>query len=696
MKPTRRRFGIVLLAMLASGPPIWALSLYVAPEGDDHWSGRFAQANAALSDGPVASLAGARDRIRALSPLSEPVTVLIANATYLMTEPLVLEPRDSGTEKFPVAYKAEPGAHPVFSGGRMIAGWEQAGWGTWSAHVPEVRDGRWYFEQLWVNGVRAVRARTSGNDSLIRAQQSLLIPIEQSVAGSQPKLLRHARQLLFMGPSVLHPLAKLDYPVLRDVQIVIYHKWDVTRRFIDAISPDAGIVIVSGAPMEPSNPLTQGDPFYFENFRPALDGPGKWFLNRDGTLLYRPRQGENMHEAQVVAPLADALVVVRGDPVEHRYVSYVSIEGLIFEYSQWLTPPSGVGPSFSALNLGGVIDVSGAHHVAIEGCEVTHTGIYAVSFGAGCRDDTLKHCYLHDLGAGGVKIRETRSAIPDSERTQGIVVDNNIVAHGGRYFACAVGISVGESPNNQLTHNDIGDFSYSGILLGNIPGYGPGLTGGNRVNFNHIHDIGHGTLGDLGGIYCEGVSPGATCSNNVIHDVKGGGYGGYGLYADEGTSYVTFENNLVYSTDDAGFDQHTGQENIVRNNIFALGTSAQLQRTNAEGHLSFTLTQNIVYWVEGTLLAGNWHDPRMAIDRNLYFNPHLSEVEFGERSLAQWREMGYDRNSLIADPLFVNPSKFDFRLRPGSPAEKIGFRPFDPAQAGVYGDPAWIALARHG
>ncbi|MHC4680296.1 MAG: hypothetical protein ACYTEK_16540, partial [Planctomycetota bacterium] len=149
--------------LLVWGPRARAVNLYVSVEGRDVWSGSLAQPNVGRTDGPLASLTGARDAIRRLKaqgPLVEPVHVLVADGTYSLAEPLVLTPRDSGTQACPVSYEAAAGAKPVFTGGRPITRFRQGPGGLWEARLPEVASGKWYFEQLFVNGRRAVRART--------------------------------------------------------------------------------------------------------------------------------------------------------------------------------------------------------------------------------------------------------------------------------------------------------------------------------------------------------------------------------------------------------------------------------------------------------------------------------------------------------------------------------------------------------
>jgi len=48
----------------------------------------------------------------------------------------------------------------------------------------------------------------------------------------------------------------------------------------------------------------------------------------------------------------------------------------------------------------------------------------------------------------------------------------------------------------------------------------------------------------------------------------------------------------------------------------------------------------------------------------------------------------------VADPLFVDPSAFNFNFKKMSVARKIKFIPFDYSEAGVYGSDDWKQLAR--
>ncbi len=49
-----------------------------------------------------------------------------------------------------------------------------------------------------------------------------------------------------------------------------------------------------------------------------------------------------------------------------------------------------------------------------------------------------------------------------------------------------------------------------------------------------------------------------------------------------------------------------------------------------------------------------------------------------------WQAQGMDRHSVIADPLFVDPDNDDYRLRPDSPALKLGFKPIPIDKIGPY------------
>ena len=555
------------------------------------------------------------------------------------------------------------------SGGVRLTGWRQMGDGRWQVPVPAVARGEWSFTQLFVKGGRRYRPR---------------LPKEgyYRIARAVPPATKDG------------PLDKFQFeqgqfgetwPDLADIEVLIFHSWTMDRMRVKSVDA-ARRVVTFTAPTLGNNwffDLRTDKRFIIENVGAALSAPGEWYLDRPrGLLTYLPLPGENMARAEIVAPRLECLLQVRGQgnlglPVEH-----LVFRGLTFAHSNWQTPAAGWRCGQSESALPGAVRFSGARDCALDGCTVTHIGTYGVEIGNGCERVRVENCELTDLAAGGVKIGDfTGLGTPRCN-----VVRNNLIAHGGRMHAAGMGVWVVASPGNLIEHNEICDFYQTGVSVGWSWGYGANPCRDNTVAYNRIHDIGQGVTDDMGGIYTLGLSPGTVLHHNIIHDVSCCEYGGRGIYFDEGTSDILAENNLVYRTDTGAFMHHYGRDDRVLNNILALSRGGQIDRLREEEHTSFEFRHNLVYYEPpNTCLAENWNNDRYVMDENLYWNTSGQPVRFGAWSLEQWRQKGHDRNSLIADPLFRDPSGGDFSLREGSPALKVGFRPFDMREIGRLG-----------
>jgi hypothetical protein len=614
---------------------------------------------------------------------------MVSNGMYFMTKPLLLTDQDSGTETFPVIYRAEEGANPVFIGGIPIKNWEKVSDKVWKAKVQEVNRYGFYFEQLFVNGQHASRAKSPNQGFYFL--KSVNETVVSKGKGLVPEM---AVQKLKIFPDAAMDLARFTKPDFDDAVLTLYHKWDNTRKRVSGFDADSSTVFTTGKGMKPWNSLDKQTRYTIENFRAALDTVGEWYLERNGDLFYIPSEGENPNQMKVYAPVTERFVTLQGNAESGKKVQYIRFENLRFEVSGYRTPLWGNEPAQAASPVEATIMADYAKNIDFVNCEVSQTGTNAIWFRKACTDCSIQHCYLHDLGAGGIKIGDIQIPDKEPELTQRIRVDNNIVRSGGFVFPCAVGVSIFQASDNQVTHNEIANFRYSGVSVGWVWGYSPSPSKRNIVEFNHIHHLGWGELCDMGGVYCLGESEGTSVSNNVIHHVYSFDYGGWGLYTDEGSTGILMENNLVYACKNSGFHQHYGKENTIRNNIFAANIKGQLQATRVEDHLSFNFTNNIVWYNSGSLVTSRWSQVKINSDSNCYWDARTKDVRFDKLSFKEWQASGKDLRSVIADPEFVHPEGFDFRIENNALMKKIGFKPFDYSQAGIYGSFAWKELAK--
>ena len=652
---------------------------YVSPDGDDRFSGRFAEPDADASDGPFRTPARARDAVRALErPLAGPVTVRLRGGTYGLDEPLVFTPEDSGADKAPVTWTAYPGETPVLSGGRPVTGFQPGPGGRWIADVPDARDRAWPFRQLFVGGERRPRP------SLPKTGTYRIAALHGLDRTGKP--WQNPMDRFTFAPGNL----RADWTHLTDVEVVVLHFWVDVHLPVKHIDPDRRLVLFD---RQSRRRLTDdfgdaGARYRVENVLEALQVPGEWYLDAAaGRITYLPKPGEQIGQTPVVAPRLECLVRFEGRPDQDADVHDVVLRGLVFRHNRAVLPPDNAADLQAAVCIPGALRMRYASRCAVEQCTFEHLGTYAVEIQQGCRDVRIVSNTMRDLGAGGVKLSGGDAQSPQRHRTLRCAVTDNHIHDAGRIWHAAVGVLLRHAAHCTVAHNHIHHLYYTGVSVGWVWGYKPSVAVANRITDNHIHHIGQGLLSDIGGVYTLGPSPGTVVARNLIHDVRSYGYGGWGIYTDEGSSDILIENNVVYRTKTGGFHQHYGRDNVVRNNVFAFAAEHQLQRSRAEPHSSFTFERNIVYWKTGPLLGKTWKDGRFRMDSNLYWNAAGRPVGFAGLTLDAWQKRGHDVHSRVADPRFLDPDQGDFRLRDDSPAFGLGFRPIDLSDVGPRPDP---------
>ncbi len=611
---------LVLAGLGCSGTPH---RLYVSPTGDD--------TNPGTAKKPFATIAHARDAARALKATGGypddriGINVVIAGGTYRLTEPLVFGPTDSR-----VAYTAAEGERVIVSGGRPITGWVNEGGNRWTVLLPEVRDGSWFFRQLFAGDKRLTRARTPNEGYFLTdGALSKFDALAKNRWGGFNNVgpLRSTAPDAFCGfrynPADLPDIA--DWPDWRSAEIITYHSWECswqTIRAIDAKKHDLNMNTPCRYPVGFFSPYAR---YRIENVAAALDAPGEWFLNREtGVLTYLARPGENPNDMAIVAPVLERLMEVHGDSSGEK-ARIIFFDGISFRHScypmgiydvapDWPAParavypdrpetfPPGYTDSQASPRCGQAIDLRDAENIVFVRCEMAQFGASAIHIGERCTRVMVVESELHDLGGGGVYIGEDIREVGDAGVARENMPYHNAISYNKIHdisiiHPSAVAVWIAQSHHNRIAHNEIYNTGYSGISMGWTWSRSPNYSDNNVLQANNIHDCMQ-QLADGGGIYTLGIQDSSVIRENYIHDIgrAEGAIGSYnnGIFFDESTKNIHVARNVIERTSHTAvrFNRNTPDEQTWEDNWFegqadstfaAANTLEDIRRSVIEG-----------------------------------------------------------------------------------------------------------------
>jgi hypothetical protein len=535
--------------------------LSAVPEADFYVSAEGKDTNRGTAAAPFATLARARDAVRekVAAGLTKDLLVLIRGGTYPQTNTLAFGPEDSGTARCSITYAAAPGEKVALSGGRKISGWKKGPGSVWTAELPEVESGRWYFRQLFVNGRRAVRAR---------------MPNQGWCDGRPVQPIQQDRP---QDPVVIRIKLEGGIAAWRnpgDIELAYIRNNDGGRKVLQSI--DAAAQTITLRPPHRWAPKCFGFDWYngvpdgrcyLENAFEFLDSPGEWYLDRTtGILSYWPRPGEDLSRCDVVAPvLQNTLLAVVG--TRQRPVLNLHFRGVHVEHLDWPLPDNGFMGLFSC-NVPVFRDGGDPGHRFIEAAvEVAHArtcsfrdggigrvGAMGLVLREGTADVAVEGNHVQQTGAGGIGLGQCNVAAgylkaappPEPGEYERFRVRNNYVHHCGADYHGATGIAVYRMKHSIISHNLVHDTAYFGMCLAGDQDPKWNFVEGNTVERNHIHHAMQVTQDGAGLYVCFAHAGGKNLIRaNLIHNTSTN-HASAGLYLDSACSGVAFDHNVVY------------------------------------------------------------------------------------------------------------------------------------------------------
>lgn len=471
--------------------------------------------------------------------------------------------------------------------------------------------------------------------------------------------------------------------------------------------------------------------------------PGDWALGTDGYLYYIPMENDPM---EIVVPSVKRIFSICGSEERTvKNIVIEGIHFTISGFGRYFAAQGGRGEEGwdDAENNHAALYFENAESCVIRNCHLDNCGLNAISLEGRCTCNRIEGNQINKTGYSGIHCQGSWIDTKDYINHHNFIF-NNEITEVGLYAVHGAGIYLLGSGHNHVFRNRIHEtprygISMKGARYGCWPeDCGRNLHGeipfeehwdylhsrNNLIEGNEIYNAGMNSL-DGGGVEAWGCGKDNVVDYNLVYDFYNGiatpNWKGHGIFMDDATHYFTVTNNIVYESGKQGADASTFMKSlgtVVRNNIFDV-TNTHQGAANISPYLEPCADQvfynNIVYAdpqggidEEGRFVEGGSHDRRMytcdftaaamdadtiiaCLDKNLYFNTSGRLLVSRDNSKPEMdllleeftAETGHDKNSICADPLFVDAPGRDYTLREDSPAFALGIHNIDRNRIGL-------------
>lgn len=659
--------------------------IYVSTRGNDKWNGSEKK--------PVASLVRAQELARAYGRDTS-VEIVFEDGIYYLPGTVQFTGQDSKDYPATVTLRARHEGKAVISGGQQIRlDWKQEAGNIYVASVPAGMD----IDQLYVAGLRQPMARFPN------AQ-----PGKQRNVYDTWVLDHQAQPNPEMDPLQPERIALWKNPEGGYVHAMHTALWGDMHWEIKGKNEDGTLQLEGG--WQNNRPSGMHPLYRFvENIKEELDVPGEWYYDRsESKLYYMPLPEIDLDEAKVEIVRLKHLIEFNG--TKENPVRGIHLQGLTFKHTArtFMENKEQLLRSDWTMYRGGAIVFNGAEECSVENCEFDHLGGNTIFVNNYNRYLTVRGCYIHHSGANGIvfvgdpdMVRsplfrygnqnyETMDMTPGSlgdNYPQDCWVDDCLITMTGRDEKQTAPVQISMSQRIRVSHCSIYDVPRAGININE------GTFGGHIIEFcdvfNTVLETGdHGSFNSWGRDrfwtpdvvtisdqvalhpdmqYWDVLEP------NVLRYNRWRCDHGWDVDLDDGSSFYRIYCNLLLN---GGLKMREGYDRVATNNIIlnnSLHPHVWVRNSDDvfKHNIVFTAYQPAV--MNSALGESDWWGKEL--DYNLFAT--------GQAAMRKFAAHGADAHSVSADPLFVNPGQGDFRVRPESPAFKIGFRNFDMTDFGV-------------